>query len=101
MKDKKTKVINVLYLYFMYKNNLLKVDNHPISGIDKLFQVSEGLGASKCLYNVAKYAKYHADELRMHFYLTMMMTLTRRRDFIFNIFRSSKPIYVAMVSKLK
>lgn len=66
LKDKKTKVVNVLYLYFVYRVNLLKLENHQI---EKLFQVQEGLGASKCLYDEAKYANYIADELQMKFYL--------------------------------
>ena len=98
LKDKKTKVVNVLCLYFVYKAELLKVPNHPISRMDKLFQVPEGLGASKSLYDEAKYANYPADELRMDFYLRMMRTLTRRGDCIFNVFGGSKPIYAAMVS---
>ena len=98
LKDKKTKVVNVLCLYFVYKAELLKVPNHPISRMDKLFQLPEGLGASKSLYYEAKYANYPADELRMDFYLRMMRTLTRRGDCIFNVFGGSKPIYAAMVS---
>ena len=41
LKDKKTKVINVLCLYFMYKAKLLKVENHFINWMEKLFQVPE------------------------------------------------------------
>ena len=98
LRDKKMKFVNVLCLYFVYKAELLKVPNHPISRMDKLFQVPEGLGASKSLYDEAKYANYPADELRMDFYLRMMRTLTRRGDCIFNVFGGSKPIYAAMVS---
>jgi hypothetical protein len=101
LKDKKTKVVNVLCLYFVYKAELLKVQNHPITRMDKLFQVPEGLGASKCLYDEAKYANYPLDELRMEFYLRMMRSLTKRGDCIFNIFGGTKPIYAAMVSSLK
>jgi hypothetical protein len=98
LKDKKTKVVNVLCLYFVYKAELLKVPNHPISRMDKLFQVPDGLGSSKCLYDEAKYANYPADELRMEFYMRMLRTLTRRGDCIFNVFGGSKPLYAAMVS---
>jgi hypothetical protein len=31
LKDKKTKVVNALCLYFVYKATLLKVENHPIN----------------------------------------------------------------------
>ena len=101
LKNKKTKVINILCLYFVYKANLLKVENHPTNRMEKLFQVPEDLGASKCLYNEAKYANYTADELRMEFHLRIMRALTRRGSFIFNVFGGSKPIYVGMVSNIK
>ena len=78
LKDKNTKVVNVLCLCFMYKTDLLKVESHPISRMDKLFQFPERLGANKCLYDEAKYANYPTVELRMEFYLQMMRTLTRR-----------------------
>ena len=100
MKYKKTKVVTVLCLYFVYKAELLKVQNHPISRMDKLFQVLEGLDANKSLYDEAKYANYPADELRMDFYLRMMRTLTRRGDCIFNVFGGSKSIYAAMVNDI-
>ena len=94
LKDKKTKVVNVLCLYFVYKVEFLKMQNHPISQMDKLFQVPKGLGANKSLYNEAKYANYPADELRM------MKMLTKKGDCIFNIFRGLKPIYATMVSDI-
>ena len=62
LKDKKTKVVNILYLYFVYEAKLLKVQNHPITQMDKLFQVPEGLGVNKCLYDEAKYTNYPADD---------------------------------------
>ena len=99
LKDKKTKIVNVLCLYFVYKAELLKVPNHPIARMEKLFQVQEGLGSSRSLYDEAKYANYPADELRMEFYLRMMRTLTKRGDCIFNVFGGSKPVFAAMVSK--
>jgi hypothetical protein len=97
MKDSKTNIVNVLCLYFVYKAELLKTPNHPIGRMDRFFQVSEGLGTSRSFYDEAKYANYPMDELRMEFYLRMMRTLTKRGDFIFNIFGGSKPIYAAMV----
>lgn len=97
LKDKKTKVVNVLYLYFVYKTSLLEVDNHLTDRMEKLFQVPEGLGASKCLYDEAKYTNYLVDELRMEFYLRM----TRRRDSIINIFAGSKPIYASMINNFE
>jgi hypothetical protein len=97
LRDPKTKIVNVLCLYFVYKAELLKTPNHPIGRMDRLFQVPEGLGTNKSLYDEAKYANYPTDELRMEFYLRMMRTLTRRGDFIFNIFGGSKPIFAAMV----
>ena len=99
LKDKKTRIVNVLCLYFVYKAELLKVPNHPIARMEKLFQVQEGLGSSRSLYDEAKYANYPADELRMEFYLRMMRTLTKRGDCIFNVFGGSKPVFAAMVSK--
>ena len=41
MKDKTIKVANVLCLYLMYKANLLKVENHPINRMEKLFKVPD------------------------------------------------------------
>jgi len=96
--DKKTKVVNVLCLYFVYKAELLKMPSHPLFRMEKLFQVPEGMGKSRSLYDEAKYANYPADELRMDFYLRMMRTLTKRGDSIFNVFGGSKPMYAAMVS---
>jgi hypothetical protein len=87
-------------LYFVFKADLLNDPNHPLTRMEKLFQVREGLGASKSLYDEAKYAIYLADELRMEFYLRIMRALTRRGDAIFNIFGSTKPIYAGMVSSL-
>ena len=98
LNDKKTKVVNVLCLYFVFKAELLKVPNHPLTRMDKLFQIPEGLRTSKSLYDEAKYANYYEQELRMEFYLRMMRTFTKRGDFIFNIFGGAKPMYAAMVS---
>ena len=89
----------MLCLYFVYKAKLLKVPNHSIAQMENLFQVPEGLGTSKSLYDEAKYANYPADELQMEFYLRMMRTLTKKEDCIFNVFGGSKPVFVAMVSK--
>ena len=41
-KDKKTKMLIVLCLYFVYKAELLNMQNHPIMRMEKLFQVSDG-----------------------------------------------------------
>ena len=100
LKDKKTKVMNLLCLYFVFKASLLKVENHPITRMQKLFQVPEGQGSSKSLYDEAKYANYHSDELRMEFYLRIMRAFTRRGDCIFNVFGGTKPIFAGMVSSL-
>lgn len=97
LRDKKNKVVNVLALYFVYQAKLLQGGSNPMSRMDKLFQVPEGLGNQRCLYDEAKYANYPADELRMEFYLRIMRTLTRRGDSIFNIFGGTKPIYAALV----
>jgi hypothetical protein len=96
--DKKTKVVNVLCLYFVYKAEFLKVPNHPINRIEKIFQVPEGLDASKSLYDEAKYMNYPSDELRMEFYFKILRALTRRGDCIFNVFGGSKPMFAGMVS---
>jgi hypothetical protein len=96
--DKKTKVVHLLTLYFVYKAEFLKVPNHPITRMEKIFQVPDGLGNSKSLYDEAKYANYPCEELRMEFYLRMMRALTRRGDCIFNVFGGSKPIFAGMVS---
>ena len=77
------------------------MQNHSITSMDKLFQVSEGLGANKCMCDVVKYANYLTDELRMEFYLRMMRTLTRKGDCIFNVSKGSIPIYAAIVSNFK
>ena len=66
--------------------------------MEKLFQVHEGLGANKCLYDKAKYANHHADKVQMEFYLRMMRTLKRRGDCIFNVFGGPKPVYASMVN---
>lgn len=58
-----------------------------MSKMDKLILVPKGLGAQKSLHNMAKYANYPMDELRIDFYMKMVRTLTRR-----------KPLYVAVVS---
>ena len=83
----------------MYKAELLKAPNHPIAWMEKLFQVPKGLGLSRSLYDEAKCANYLANELRMEIYLRMMKTLTKRRDYIFNVFGGSRPVFAAMVSK--
>ena len=99
LRDKKTKQLNLLCLYFVYKAEVLKVPNHPLARMEKLFQVPEGLGSSRSLYDEAKYGNYPTDELRMDFYLRMLRTLTKRGDCIFNVFGGSKPIFAAMVSR--
>jgi hypothetical protein len=98
LKVKKSKVFNVLCLYFVYKAKFLKLPNHPITRMEKLFQIPEGLGANKCLYNEEKYANYPSDELWMEFYLRMIRNLMRRGDCIFNIFGGSKPVYASIES---
>ena len=50
LKDKISKVVNILCLYFVYKAKFLKVTNHFITRMEKLFQVPKGLDADKCLY---------------------------------------------------
>ena len=100
MKEKKSKDANVLCLYFVYKAEILKMQNHPVLKMDNLFQVPDGAGDNKALYEESKYALYHADELRMDFYLKMMKLLTRRGDCIFNVFGGSKPMFAALVSNL-
>lgn len=90
----------MLCLYFVYKAEFLKMPNHPITQMEKIFQVPEGLGSSKCMYDEAKYANYPSNELRMDFYLRMMRTLIRRGDCIFNVFGGCKPLYAAMVSSI-
>lgn len=98
LKEKKSKDANVLCLYFVYKAEILKMQNHPVLKMDNLFQVPDGAGDNKALYEESKYALYHADELRMDFYLKMMKLLTRRGDCIFNVFGGSKPMFAALVS---
>lgn len=98
LRDKNTIVMSLLCLYFVFKATLLKVENHPLNRMEKFYQVPEGLGASKSLYDEAKYANYPADELRMEFYVQIMRALTRRKDSIFNIFGGTKPIFADMVS---
>ena len=61
VKDKKTNVVNVLCIYFVYKAKLLKVPNHPMARMEKLFQVPEGLGTSRSFYDKVKYANYPTD----------------------------------------
>lgn len=99
LRDKKSKNIDLLCLYFVYKAELVKNPHHPILKMETLFQVPEGLGGSRGLYDEAKYANYPTDELRMDFYLRMLRSLTKRGDFIFNVFGGSKIIYAALVSK--
>ena len=84
----------------MLKATLLKVENHPLTQMKKLFQIPKGLGASNSLYDEAKYANYHSDELRMEFYVRIMRAFTRRGDCIFNVFGGTKPIFAGMVSSL-
>lgn len=98
LRDKKTKTLNLLCLYFVYKAELLNIPNHPMSRMDKLFQIQESSGTNRSLYDEAKYANYPTDELRMEFYLRMLRTLTRRGDCVFNVFGGTKPIYAALVS---
>ena len=38
-------------MYFVYKAEILKLQNHPINRVEKLFQVSEGMDFSKSLYD--------------------------------------------------
>ena len=99
LRDKKSKNIDLLCLYFVYKAELVQNPHHPILKMETLFQVPEGLGGSRGLYNESKYANYPTDELRMDFYLRMLRSLTKRRDFIFNVFGGTKIIYAALVSK--
>ncbi len=97
-KEKKSKMPKVICLYFVYKAELLGVQNHPITRMQTIFAVPDGTGDSKALYDEAKYAKYPAEELRMEFYLRMMRTLTNRGDCIFNVFGGAKPMYAGLVS---
>jgi hypothetical protein len=39
LSDKKPKVINVLCLYLVYKAEFLKVPNHPITRMEKIFHI--------------------------------------------------------------
>ena len=57
-KNKKTKMVKVICLYFVYKVELLNVQNHPITWMQTLFKVPDGTDDSKALYDEAKYAKY-------------------------------------------
>ena len=98
LKDRKTKVVDTICLYFVYKAAFAVGGDNPILKMDKVFQVTEGLGNSKSLYDEAKYANYTGDELRMEFYLHVLRTLTRRGDTIFNVFGGSKPMYAGLVS---
>ena len=98
VRDKRTKAVSLICLYFVYKAELVSVQNHPINRVEKLFQVPEGMGMSKSLYDEAKYANYPEGELRMEFYMRMMRNFTRRGDFVFNVFGGSKPIFAALVS---
>jgi len=98
LRDKKTKQVNVLCLYFVYKAALLNEANHPVHRMEKLFSIPEVLGTHKSLYDESKYANYPADELRMEFYIRILRRLTNRGDTIFNIFGGSKPIFAGMVS---
>ena len=51
VRDKKTKAVNLLCMYFVYKAEILKLQNHPINRVEKLFQVSDGMDFSKSLYD--------------------------------------------------
>ena len=97
LKDKKTKVVDTICLYFVYKAEFAVGGDNPILKMDKVFQVPEGLGNTKALYDEAKYANYTGDELRMEFYLNVLRSLTRRGDTIFNIFGGTKPMYAGLV----
>lgn len=59
---------------------LLKCKDNPMSKMDKFFHIPIGIGTQKSLYDMAKYANYHVDELRMDFYLKMMRTLAQLVD---------------------
>ena len=98
LKEKKTKSLNLLCLYFVYKTELLNVQNHPMSRMEKLFCIPEGSGMDKGLFEEAKYAMYPTDELRMEFYLRILRKLTRRGDCVFNVFGGSKPVHAGVVS---
>ena len=99
MKDKKTKRVESLCLFFVYKAELVRQQNHPISRMESLFQVPDALGNDKRYYDEAKYANYPAGELRMDFYLRVLRVLTQRGDCIFNVFGGSKMVYAALVSE--
>ena len=98
LKDKKNKVINTLCLYFVYKSKYIQLPDNPVAKMSKLFQVPEGLGTQKSLYDESKYAYYTGHELRMDFYLKVLRCLTRRGDTIFNVYGGTKPVYAALVS---
>lgn len=68
LNDKKPKVVNVLCLYFVFKAELMKVPNHPITRMEKFFHIPEGLDANKSLYDEVKYTNYPTDELGMELY---------------------------------
>lgn len=89
LKDKKTKVVNILCLYFMFKANLLDVENHPISRMDKPFQFLECL--AKYLYDEAKYANYSAHKLRMDFCLENGEDSNEERGLHFQHLRAPNP----------
>lgn len=98
LKDKKTKVAEIVCLYFVYKAAFAVGGDNPILRMEKVFQVPEGLGNVKSLYDEAKYANYTGDELRMDFYLQVLRSLTRRGDTIINVFGGTKPMYAGLVS---
>ena len=85
-------------LYFVYKAEFVKMPNHLVNRMEKLLQVSEGLGDIKSFYDEANYANYPSDELRMDFYVRMMKSMTKRGDYIFNIFGGAKPMFSTLVS---
>ena len=98
LREKKTKSLNLLCIYFVYKTELINVQNHPMSRMEKIFSIPEVPGIDKGLFEEAKYANFPTDELRMEFYLRILRTLTRRGDCVFNVFGGSKPIHAGVVS---
>lgn len=86
LKNKKMKVVDTLYLYFVYKVAFIVGGENLILKMAKVFQVPEGLGTMKSLYNESKYANYTGSELRMDFYLQVLRSLTHKGNTIFNVF---------------
>lgn len=52
------------------------------------------------MYNETTCANYTGDDLRMEFYLHMLITLTHKGDTIFNMLGGGKPMYIGLVSLL-